>query len=112
MAFSRDIRSYWTVTYLRRGDARRRTILGVSWSAPEPQRQIVRRVIAFVEDPRVLYNPYNIEIDREVSTSAFEIRGELTKAIPTLPEDSPAAHATHDARRVPPRRAASISTSI
>ena len=68
-------------------------IFGVSWTAPEPQRKIVRGVMAFLEDRRVLYNPYNIEIEREVSESVLEIRRELTKAIQALPEDSPAAPA-------------------
>lgn len=68
-------------------------IFGVSWNAPEPQRKIVRGVLAFLEDRRVLYNPYNIEIEREVSDSVLEIRRELTNAIKALPEDSPAAPA-------------------
>jgi hypothetical protein len=68
-------------------------IFGVSWTAPESQRKIVRGVLAFLEDRRVLFNPYNIEIEREVSESALEIRRELTKAIQALPEDSPAAPA-------------------
>ena len=68
-------------------------IFGVSWTAPEPQRKVVRGVLAFLEDRRVLYNPYNIEIEREVSESVLEIRRELTKAIQALPEDSPAAPA-------------------
>jgi hypothetical protein len=50
-------------------------------------------VFSFLEDRRVLYNPYNIEIEHEVSESVLEIRRELTKAIQALPEDSPAAPA-------------------
>jgi hypothetical protein len=50
-------------------------------------------VLAFLEDRRVLYNPYNIEIEHEVSESVLEIRRELTKTIQALPEDSPAAPA-------------------
>lgn len=68
-------------------------IFGVSWTAPESQRKIVRGVMAFLEDRRVLYNPYNIGIEREVSESAPEIRRELTEALKALPEDSPAAPA-------------------
>jgi hypothetical protein len=54
-------------------------------NAPEPQRKIVRGVIAFLEDRRVPYNPYNIEIEREVSESVLEIRREITKAIQAAP---------------------------
>lgn len=68
-------------------------IFGVSWTAPEPDRKIVRGVLAFLEDRRVLYNPYNIEIEREVSDSVLEIRRELTKAIQALGDGSPAAPA-------------------
>lgn len=68
-------------------------IFGVSWTAPEPERKIVRGVLAFLEDRRVLYNPYNIEIEREVSDSVLEIRRELTNALKALPENSPAAPA-------------------
>jgi hypothetical protein len=53
----------------------------------------VRGVMALLEDRRVLYNPYNIEIEHEVSSSVLEIRRELTKALQPLPEDSPAAPA-------------------
>lgn len=68
-------------------------IFGVSWTPAAPQRKIVRGVLAFLEDRRVLYNPYNIEIEREVSESALEIRRDLTTAIKALPESSPAAPA-------------------
>lgn len=68
-------------------------IFGVSWSAPEPERKVMRGVLAFLEDRRALYNPYNIEIEREVSDSVLEIRRELTSALKAVPEASPAAPA-------------------
>ena len=61
----------------------------------------MRGVLAFLEDRRVLYNPYNIEIEREVLESVLVTLRELTKAIQTLPEDSPAAPALPHARRLP-----------
>jgi hypothetical protein len=68
-------------------------IFGISWTAPEPERKVVRGVLAFLEDRRALYNDYAFEIEREVSESVLEIRRELTTAIKTLPEASPAAPA-------------------
>jgi len=77
---------------LKAGSVLSRTI-SVWANVPEPQRKVVRGLLAFLEDRRVLYNPYNIEIEREVSESVLEIRRELTRAIQALPEDSPAAPA-------------------
>lgn len=63
-------------------------IFGVSWNPPEPERAVARRVLAFLEDRRVLYNPYHIEIDDQVTGSVLEIRRFLTPEIGALDTDS------------------------
>ena len=54
---------------------------GVSWNPPETDRDIVRKLITFLEDRRALYNPYNIETPMFVDQSLFEIRKELTDTL-------------------------------
>lgn len=63
-------------------------VFGVSWNPPMPERLVARRVIAFLEDRRVLYNPEHIEIDDQVTRSVLEIRRFLTDQIGGLSEDS------------------------
>lgn len=63
-------------------------VFGVSWTAPESERQIVRETFLFLEDRRALYNDYAHELDHEVSQSVLEIRAELTAALKRLPEYS------------------------
>ena len=68
-------------------------VFGVSWTPPEPERAVGRRVIAFLEDRRVLYNPYHIEIDDQVAHSVLDIRQFLTTEIGGIDSDSElAAH--------------------
>ena len=54
---------------------------GVSWNPPETDRNVVRKLITFLEDRRALYNPYNIEMPIFVDQSLLEIRKELTKIL-------------------------------
>ena len=63
-------------------------IFGVSWSPPESDREIVRRLITFFEDRRALYNPYNIETSMWVIKSVLGIRKKLTDTLETLDENS------------------------
>ena len=63
-------------------------VFGVSWSPPESDREIVRRLITFFEDRRALYNPYNIETTMWVIKSVLEIRKKLTETLETLDENS------------------------
>ena len=60
-------------------------IFGVQWNPPEPQITAAKRVIAFLEDRRVLYNPYYIEILDYCARSVIEIRQFLTTEIGNLP---------------------------
>jgi len=62
-------------------------VFGVSWNPPEDKRNIVRRLVAFLEDRRVLYNEYCMEYGPWVEQSVIEIRRELTDILSGCPED-------------------------
>lgn len=53
-------------------------MFGVSWSPPEAERAVARRVIAMLEDRRVLYTPESMEIPEHCIRSVLEIRSALT----------------------------------
>ncbi|MBA7647738.1 hypothetical protein ES703_55517 [subsurface metagenome] len=61
---------------------------GLSWNPPESDRAIVRKLIMFLEDRRVLYNPYNIETPMFVAQSLLEIRKELTDTLQKIGDNS------------------------
>ena len=65
-------------------------VFGVSWNwnPPESERNIVRKLITFLEDRRALYNPYNIETPMWVMESVLEIRKKITEVLGTLDENS------------------------
>ena len=63
-------------------------VFGVSWNPPQPEIATARRVLAFLEDRRVLYNPYHLEVAEQCIHSVIEIRRFLTEVIGQLPEDS------------------------
>jgi hypothetical protein len=44
-------------------------IFGVSWNPPETDIAIAQRVIAFLEDRRVFYNPYHMEVEYQCISS-------------------------------------------
>lgn len=56
-------------------------IFGISWTPPVSDVAAARGVIAFLEDRRVLYNPYEAEIASECIDSVTEIRRFLSHAI-------------------------------
>jgi hypothetical protein len=66
-------------------------IFGLSWKPPEPEREIIRQLVVFLEDRRALYNPYNLETVRWVDESILKIREELTNRLQQLGEQSKAA---------------------
>ncbi len=68
-------------------------IFGVQWVPTEPERKVVRDVLTFLEDRRVLYNPCAWELEDEVNQSVLRIREILTDAIQRLGQDSKAAPA-------------------
>lgn len=66
-------------------------LFGVSFNPPEPERNHIRRLIHFLEDRRVLFVPYHLEVVEEVNHSVGEIRQQLTATLQALPEGSYAA---------------------
>lgn len=63
-------------------------VFGVSWNPPEPEVAVARRVLAFLEDRRVLFNPYHLEVADQCVHSVIEIRRFLTSEIGQLADDS------------------------
>jgi len=63
-------------------------VFGVSWSPPESEREVVRKMITFLEDRRALYNPFDMERPAWVIESVLEIRKKLTETLRTLDGDS------------------------
>lgn len=59
-------------------------VFGVSWNPPEAEIAVARRVLAFLEDRRVLYRPFDMEVPRHCVDSVVEIRKFLTDEIAKL----------------------------
>lgn len=63
-------------------------VFGVSWNPPETDRDVVRKLITFLEDRRALYNPYDIETPMFVDQSLIEIRKELTSTLQKIGDNT------------------------
>ena len=63
-------------------------IFGVQWNPPEAHCTVARRVVRFLEDRRVLYVPYDVEIEEYCSRSVLDIRTKLTDEMGRLDEGS------------------------
>jgi len=63
---------------------------GLQWTPPADEREIVRRLLINLEDRRVLYAPYHMEIEPAVMSSVQEMRKILEQALQDLPNTSPA----------------------
>lgn len=59
-------------------------IFGISWNPPKAEVTVARKVITFLEDTRVLYNPYYMEDLGHCISSVVEIRQFLTEEIGSL----------------------------
>lgn len=71
---------------------------GLQWADPGPSDgEIVRRLLVFLEDRRVLYNAAHLEGTSQVAYSLGEIRKACTEALQAL---APAAFATTPIRAV------------
>ena len=63
-------------------------VFGVSWNPPEASITVARRVVSFLEDRRVLYNPYQLEDPRHCIQSVIEIRHFLTEELGSSDPDN------------------------
>lgn len=56
-------------------------IFGVSWNPSIPEINIAKKIIVFLEDRRVLFNPYYLEVFEQCIDSVLEIRKFLTNIL-------------------------------
>jgi len=56
-------------------------VFDLNWQPPVPDVTIARRMIAFLEDRRVLYEPYEVEVPERCIGSVIRIRDFLTNLI-------------------------------
>lgn len=63
-------------------------VFGVSWEPPKDERELVRRLVVFLEDRRALYYPMDLEYFPWVTESVQEIRKAITETLQLAPEDS------------------------
>lgn len=63
-------------------------IFGVSWNPPESERAVAKRIIAQLEDRRVLYNPSEMEIPAHCVTFVIDIRRLLSHELGSLEDKS------------------------
>jgi hypothetical protein len=56
-------------------------VFGVSWNPPTAHVVVAKKVITFLEDRRVLFNPYHMEDPGHCIESVFEMRRFLTEQI-------------------------------
>ena len=73
-------------------------VVGVSWSPPALDRDAVRAFLTFLEDRRVLFNPFHLEVEYQAQQSILQIREHCTKAIGALPDGSHAIAALRGIR--------------
>lgn len=63
---------------------------GISFKPKEADRDIIRKLIVFLEDKRALYITHDREIPDYVRMSLSQIREAVTEALREIGEDSPA----------------------
>jgi len=66
------------------------SLFGVSWEPKEAEREIIRDLTVFLEDRRVLYDPYDVEVWDHCILSVIDIRRELVHAIQRLDQNADA----------------------
>jgi hypothetical protein len=59
-------------------------IFGIEWNPPLPESETARKVIVYLEDKRVLYNPYEMESPSHCMESVIQMREYLTSSIADL----------------------------
>jgi hypothetical protein len=63
-------------------------IFGISWNPPKLEKKIAQDVITFLEDRRVLYNPFQLESPEHCKQSVIQIREFLTQQLYDVEKDS------------------------
>ncbi len=66
-------------------------VFGLQWNAPASDRETVRKLLAFLEDRRALFNPLPAEVEDHVISSLHSIRMECASIVGALSEKAPAA---------------------
>ena len=64
---------------------------GVQWTPPADEREIIRGLLTALEDRRVLFVPYHLEVVSQVTASVLQMRELLTQTLQALPETARAA---------------------
>jgi hypothetical protein len=62
--------------------------VGISWDLSNTEKEIIRNLFIFLENRRVLFNPYELEDPRWVVKSIIQIRAYLTKVLQQLDDSS------------------------
>ncbi len=66
-------------------------IFGISWEPPRLDIEEARRLLTFLEDRRVLYNPFTVEVPEHAIESVIQIRQRLTTTLEQINRTSPLA---------------------
>ena len=74
-------------------------IFGISWEPPNSEVSVVRRLLTFLEDRRVLFYPAGAEDPDHVTQSIIEIRKRLTQELEELDRSSELAQSLSVLRR-------------
>ncbi|HYC61113.1 MAG TPA: DUF6650 family protein [Thermoanaerobaculia bacterium] len=62
-------------------------IFGISWTPPASERDAAKRVVTFLEDRRVLYNPSELEVPEHCVMSIVDMRRHLTDDLQKIDAD-------------------------
>jgi hypothetical protein len=63
-------------------------VFGISWTPVKSERDKIKSLITFLEDRRVLFNPFHMEVPIWVSESVIEIRIKITEILESFGDDS------------------------
>lgn len=63
-------------------------VFGVSWNPSESERAVAKRVLAKLEDRRVLFNPSTVEVPEHCVQSVVEIRHILSEELGKLENET------------------------
>jgi len=67
-------------------------IFGISWTPPKPEKEVAEKVITFLEDRRVLYSPFELEMPEHCKISILKIRDFVTQQLFDVKRDSELAN--------------------